>query len=124
MCTTATMCKGTTGEQDRYKFGLTQHLGAQQKVYSMLSRLHLGRNASVLQQHPGPHGWMPCHKFPVSANLCGSEQGLCVQVGEDAEEGRPHFQHLWTDHLVGLGWALVVTTRFAVDGFRSTFTKI
>lgn len=67
---------------------------------------HLGRNASVLQQHPGPHSRVTGHKLPVAADLGRSQQGLGVQVGEDAEESCAHLQDLRTDHLVGFGWAL------------------
>lgn len=80
-------------------------------IYSDYGITHLGRNASVLQQHSGPHGGVAGHEPPVPADFCGSQQGFGVQVGEDAEEGCAHLQDLRADHLVGFGGALFVTAR-------------
>lgn len=76
--------------------------------------VHLGRNASVLQEHSGPHSRVTGHKLPVAADLCGPQQGFGVQVGEDTEESCTHLQDLWTDHLVRFGRALFMTTWFTV----------
>lgn len=82
-----------------------------------MTAVHLGRDASVLQEHSGPHGWVAGHKPPVPAHLSSSQQGFSVQVGEDTEKSRTHLQNLWTDHLIGLGWALFMAAGFAVDPF-------
>ena len=82
--------------------------------------MHLGRDAGVLQQHSGPHGRVPGHKLPVPADLRSSQQGLSVQVGEDAEESCTHLQDLWTDHLVGFGRALFMAARLVVDPIGPT----
>lgn len=84
---------------------------------------HLGRNASVLQQHSGPHCGVAGHEPPVPADLGGPQQGFGVQVGEDAEEGCAHLQDLWADHLVGFGGALFVAARLVVDAVRPSCQK-
>lgn len=86
--------------------------------------LHLGGDACVLQQHPGPHGRVPGHELPVSTDLGGSQQGFGVQVGEDAEESRTHLQDLGADHLVGFRRALFMAARFVVDPIRATWDII
>lgn len=88
----------------------------------MFTTTHLGRNASVLEQHSGPHSWVTGHKLPVTADLCSSQQGFSIQVGEDAEEGCTHLQDLWTDHLVGFGRALFMAA-WLVDPVRPTCGK-
>lgn len=85
--------------------------------------MHLGRNASVLEQHSGPHSWVTGHKLPVTADLSSSQQGFSVQVGEDTEESCTHLQDLRTDHLVGFGWALFMAAGLAVDPIRTTCGK-
>lgn len=85
--------------------------------------IHLGGNASVLQQHSGPHGRVTGHKLPVAADLGRSQQGFRIQIGEDAEESRTHLQYLWADHLVGLGRALFVAARLVVDPIRAAWGK-
>lgn len=84
---------------------------------------HLGRNPSVLQQHPGPDGGVAGHEPPVPADLGSSEQGFGVQVGEDAEEGCAHLQDLRADHLVGFGGALFVAAGLVVDTVRTSCQK-
>lgn len=85
--------------------------------------MHLGGNASVLQQHSGPHRWVTSHKLPVPADLGSSQQGFSIQVGEDTEESGAHLEDLWTDHLVGSGWALFMAAGL-VDPLRTTCAKI
>ena len=79
---------------------------------------HLGRNASILQENPGPHRWVTSHKLPVPADLCSSQQGFGIQVGEDAEESCAHLQDLRADDFIGFRRALFMTARLAVDPFR------
>lgn len=85
--------------------------------------VHLGGNASVLQEDSGPHSWMTGHKLPVTTDLSSSQQGFSIQVGEDTEESCTHLQNLWTDHLIGFRRALFMTTRFAVNWFWSTYRE-
>lgn len=88
--------------------------------YSLLKvsiSFHLGRNASVLEQHSGPDSRVTSHKPPVAADLSSSQQSFSVQVGENAEESGTHLQDLWTDHLVGFGWALLMTAGLVVAPF-------
>ena len=76
--------------------------------------LYLGRDPGVLQQNAGPHSRVSGHKLPVPADLGGAQERLGVQVGEDAEKGGSHLEHLRADHLVGLGRAaLVMAARLA-----------
>lgn len=93
------------------------------RTYNEMISRHLGRNASVLQQHPGPHGRVTGHKLPVPADLGGSQQGFGIQVGEDAEESGAHLQDLWTDHLVGFGGALFMAAGLVVDTIRAACVK-
>lgn len=78
-------------------------------VIFFANEANLGGDASVLQQHSRPDGGVTCYKPPVTTHLSHPQQGFGVQVCEDAEKRRPHFQHLGADHLAGLGWALLVT---------------
>lgn len=82
--------------------------------------MHLGRNASVFQQHSGPHSWVSGHEPPVAADLGGFQEGFGVQVGKDAEERCTHLQDLWTYHLIGFRWALFMAARLAVNHIRPT----
>lgn len=84
---------------------------------------HLGRYASVIQQHSRPHGRVTSHELPVTADLSSSQQVFSVQVGEDTEQAGAHLQDLWTDHLIRLGRALLMTAGFTVHAFGPTYGK-
>lgn len=115
--TTGTMCTATT--RQHRSISVDVHNTRKQHCRSQCSAFHLGRNASVLQQHSSPDSWMTSHKFPVTADFSSSQQGFRIQIGEDTEQAGTHLQNLWTDDLIRFRRALFMTTGFTVEPFRA-----